>query len=379
MTDHIQELNLLMLEITNNERTITEREQKRRIAIEKARVLEREFTNAFILLPDQQAVTGIIFKMVKMIHMWLEKLYVARPEKAKAKQEQEELEKACITIIHFIQKHFPEEFNQHETMPQCLWHPIQEKLDIQWQRIEASKTHATGLIDLIHSIYQLQWKKKESLSYHHATYWETLLDNICTKENTIEYLSDASIITTLIQYNFNHESFTCYFITHSLKEMDPVIPAIQYWTDKLQLVEQIPILSQQGLEQDLLNCKQQIKDLIQKQLISITQENGTVLIQEPKQNELVFHTNLSVPQLAALFRLLVESDILLSTNHKELMRKVSHNFKTNRTTTTISPQHLYDKFYTLESHALNILRTRLMEMVQKSKELDAWMVRGVRG
>lgn len=375
MDDHFQELNLLILDITNSGKTPTEKEQKRKIAIEKARSWEISFTRTFILLPDEQAVASFIFIFVKTVHIWLEKLYLTRPEKAKANQQHQELEIACTAIIHFVQKHFPGKFNYQEYMPHCLWDPIKQQLAIQWRVLEEADKSKADLIQLLYSIYQQQLKHTETLNYHYAAYWVDLLSTLCSKETMIIGESDCEMISTLIKYNFNHESFICFFIEEALKEMEGAIPEKAYWKKMLQFVERIPLLNQLGLDPYSLNCKEQLREDIEKIGMISNEEKSATVTQTSSLSESTFHTTLSVSQLAVLFRLLVDTDILISTNHKELMRIVSQSFKTNRTTAAISEKHLYDKFYSLEPHALNILRTRLMEMIRKIKEMEGVNVR----
>ena len=93
------------------------------------------------------------------------------------------------------------------------------------------------------------------------------------------------------------------------------------------------------------------------------EKNNTAI--EQCAQDLLFHTTLSVSQLAAFFRVLIEANILTTNNHKELMRMVSQTFRTSRTTAPISARHLYDKFYSLEGPALAIVRTHITTMLQK--------------
>jgi hypothetical protein len=149
-----------------------------------------------------------------------------------------------------------------------------------------------------------------------------------------------------------------------LAEESPTI--LIHWVKYLQWIDRIPLIDYTGAEPDLADIKKQLKEAIQSELLLNQQLNTNTGVIE---GSLVFQTSLSVPQLAVFFRLLVEAEILLTDNNRELMRMVAKSFRTSRLQTTISEKHLYDKFYNIDGSALSIMRTHLMKMLQKVQKI----------
>lgn len=370
MHDTFRELNVLIHEGTQQDITETVREQKRKEATLKARELEKYFTGAFIMVQCKKALRSLIIVTVKILHIWLEKLYRTRPSEQKRNRTHEQLEIWCTDTLHFVRRHFSEHFNPYEPMPHCLWDPIKEQQDAYWESLSAGITEdssTTSLMALLRTIYQSQLQATGTHSYYHAEYWTELLSILPCEQVGLYEDTTTAMIFTLIRRNCNHTLFVHYFIERcTLLESTNNNP-IQHWVTYLHWVDRIPLIDQMGIEPALPSVKDQLKEAIQKELIRC-QDNNT----DPAaiSEGLLFHTTLSVSQLAAFFRVLVEAGILTTHNNTDLMRMVSQTFRTSRTTAPISARHLYDKFYSLEGPALAIVRTHITTMLQKIATLS---------
>lgn len=371
MEDTFRELNLLIHDGTKQELPETAREQKRKAATLKARELEKAFTGTVLKVQGKKALRTLVLVVEKAIHIWLEKLYRNRPAAHKRNRTNEQLEIWCTETLSFIRRHFPEHFNLHEPMPTCLWEPHKTQQEQYWTTLEANypELMESGIVPLLSGIYRSQLNKTGTHSYYQTEYWSELLACLPTEQPGVHTDSNTAILVTLIRRNCNHELFIHYFMERATLQQEESPTAIIHWVKYLQWVDRIPLIDYTGAEPALPPVKKQLKEAIQSELVLYRQEamSGTANHSLPATS--LFHTSLSVSQLAVFFRLLIEAGILVTDNNSELMRIVSQTFRTSRTKSPISEHHLYDKFYTLEGPALSIVRTHLMTMLQKIAQL----------
>jgi len=368
MNHTLRELNVLIHEGTQQDITETVREQKRKEATLKARELEKDFTGAFVMVQCKKALRSMVIVTVKILHIWLEKLYRTRSPEQKRNRTHEQLEIWCTDTLDFVRRHFSEHFNPHEPMPRSLWDPIKEQQDAYWESLSekvSEDSSPTSLIALLRTLYQNQLHRTGTHSYYHAEYWTELLSILPSEQPGLYEDTTTAMIFTLIRRNCNHSLFIHFFIERCTLLQTASTNPIQHWVTYLHWVDRIPLIDQMGAEPALPSIKDQLKEAIQMELIRCQEleKNNTAI--EQSSQDLLFHTTLSVSQLAAFFRVLIEANILTTNNHKELMRMVSQTFRTSRTTAPISARHLYDKFYSLEGPALAIVRTHITNMLQK--------------
>ncbi len=368
MNHTLRELNVLIHEGTQQDITETVREQKRKEATLKARELEKDFTGAFVMVQCKKALRSMVIVTVKILHIWLEKLYRTRPPEQKRNRTHEQLEIWCTDTLDFVRRHFSEHFNPYEPMPRSLWDPIKEQQDAYWESLSekvSEDSSPTSLIALLRTLYQNQLHRTGTHSYYHAEYWTELLSILPSEQAGLYEDTTTAMIFTLIRRNCNHSLFIHFFIERCTLLQTASTNPIQHWVTYLHWVDRIPLIDQMGAEPALPSIKDQLKEAIQMELIRCQElEKNNTAIEQCAQ-DLLFHTTLSVSQLAAFFRVLIEANILTTNNHKELMRMVSQTFRTSRTTAPISARHLYDKFYSLEGPALAIVRTHITTMLQK--------------
>ena len=365
MNETLQELNVLIHEGTQQDVTETIREQKRKEATRKARELEKDFTGAFVMVQCKKALRSMVVVTVKILHIWLEKLYRSRPSESKRNRTHEQLEIWCTDTLHFVRRHFSEHFNPNEPMPHCLWDPMKEQQDLYWENLSdvatEDKTY-TSLIALLRTLYQSQLQKTGTHSYYHAEYWTELLSILPSEQPGLYEDTTTAMIFTLIRRNCNHSLFIHFFIERCTLLLSESTNPIQHWATYLHWVDRIPLIDQMGAEPSLPSVKHQLKEAIQIELIRCQEE---VPINNKSLTDIRFQTTLSISQLAVLFRLLIESGILITQNKKELIRMVAQSFQSKRVEHQISEQHLYAKFFSPDTASLSILRTHLVNMLQK--------------
>ncbi|BFG70396.1 hypothetical protein KACHI17_12770 [Sediminibacterium sp. KACHI17] len=373
MNDTFQELNDLIHEGTQSHITETIKEQKRKEATLKARELEKKFTGTFLWIQCKKALRTMVMVMIKALHIWLEKIYRNRPTDHKRNRTNEQLEIWCTDTLDFIRRHFPEHFNPHEPMPHCLWEIAKEKQDADWESLSAiarENVSETALIAILRMIYQSQLHKTGTHSYYHTEYWTELLSVLPSEQPGLYEDTTTAMIFTLIRRNCNHPLFIHFMIERCTLQLTENANAIEHWVRYLHWVDRIPLIDLMGAEPEQPSVKDQLKAAIQAELIHSQELEKKDIDNGKISSHLLFQTTLSVSQLAAFFRVLIEAGILTTDNNKELMRVVSQTFRTSRTNAPISSHHLYDKFYTLERPALSILKTHITTMLQKTAKLS---------
>lgn len=356
---------MLIHEGTQQDITETVREQKRKEATRKARELEKTFTGAFMMVQCKKALRTMVVVTVKILHIWLEKLYCNRPTEPKRNRTLEQLEIWCTNTLHFVRRHFSEHFNPYEPMPHCLWEPIKKQQDMYWESLSTKLTTditTTSLIALLHVLYENQLQKTGTHSYYHAEYWTELLSILPSEQPGLYEDSTTAMIFTLIRRNCNNTLFIHFFIERCTLLQTTATNPIHHWATYLHWVDRIPLIDQMGAEPTLPSVKIQLKEAIQMELIRCQEE---VTIPTQSLRSICFQTSLSIPQLAVLFRLLIESGILITKNKKELIRMVAETFQSKRAEHQISEQHLYAKFFSPDTASLSMLRTHLVNMLQK--------------
>jgi hypothetical protein len=371
MHELFTELDILIHESTASTLPETEREQKRKAASLKIRELEKAFTGSFLKIQSKKALRTLVIVIEKTIHIWLEKLYRNRPAPHKRNRTNEQLEIWCTATLSFIRRHFPEHFNLYEPMPDCLWEPYQAQQEQYWTTIETEypELQESGLLPLLKSIYKNQLHKTGTHNYYQAEYWTDLLASIPTEQPGVYSDALKATLVTLIRRNCNHALFTHFFMERAALNQEEATAAMIHWIRYLQWVDRIPLMDVTGAEPMLPSIKKQLADAIQSEMILYKQYPAPDSKPHELEGSVIFQTSLSVSQLAAFFRLLTEAGILQTDNNRELMRMVAKTFRTSRTATQLSEQHLYDKFYCLESPALSILKTHLQTMLKKINTL----------
>ncbi len=360
MNETLRELDILIHDSTQPDFTATLKEQKRKEATQKARELEKSLTGSFLMVQGKKAVRSLVNILVKTLHIWLEKLYRHRPEEHKRNRTNEQLEIWCTDTLAFIRRHFSEYFNPHEPMPHCLWEEVKATQDQYWDTLSTETEN--NLIPILRSIYLTQLQKTGTHSYYHAEYWTELLSVLPSEQPGLYEDSTTAMLFTLIRRNCNHALFVHFIMERCTLHLSESNDPVQHWARYLHWVDRIPLIDQMGAEPTQPSVKCQLKEAIQIELIHCQQEAP---LADKSLTNTRFQTTLSIQQLAVLFRLLVESGILVTTNKKELIRLVAQTFQSKRTTGQISEHHLYAKFFSPDTASLSILRTHLLNMLQK--------------
>lgn len=111
-----------------------------------------------------------------------------------------------------------------------------------------------------------------------------------------------------------------------------------------------------------LSVKRSLTGIIKAEARDIRVAFRQVQTQAPSSSPARIATTLSVPQLALLIRLLVDSKIINQQNHSALLKNIAMIMHTSKTA-SISPESLRVKYYTPDNASMNIVKDHLINMI----------------
>lgn len=176
----------------------------------------------------------------------------------------------------------------------------------------------------------------------------------------------------LIEFNFNAPEFLKYLTDKcmiDLNSLEEHNSKIDYLYKNLKEVNQIQIMIHNRWNNNIPEIKEQLIKWLEEEIhyhkkklknTSTNQELETV----PVSTKL--HFNLSVAQLAWFINVLIKSKIIKTENQKEVIRFFANNSKTDHQE-NISSDSLISKYYNTEQSSKEVLRTKIIELLNWSK------------
>ncbi len=274
-------------------------------------------------------------------------------------------------LLNYLEEHFPDYFNQDMKMPVIYGPTIRKELDeFRALLLERFRDTATdvSLIDLLKASLDVYLNTKGSLTFRQFYYLKLLRLNIEGIEVSGPEFATIDLIRVLMHCNFNSESFYAYV----LKYMSHSIEVAESLGDRLELLifylkfanqeasnhaiafnHQYPPISVQvadWLSQEVMYLK------TKQQLMSVASAEDIV----PSEFRLQF--NLSVSQLALLFRAFIETGVIQNKNTSELLRFLAKYVKTKRSE-NISYESFRIKYYSIEAGTKDAVKKTLQSML----------------
>lgn len=277
-----------------------------------------------------------------------------------------ELQKVLLSILDNLEKHFDQEMDRELRLPGyriretrafflSAMEQIQEKPSLIDQDPELKKILVT-LIQEVSSHFPL--------TFVQLSQWKKLLSTLLAPAATQE--SDP--IRFMIAHQFNYPVFLLYVMKQwreQIKHMESTSRIWIFWTTCLHTVEENCFLPEKPFVKEYPSCSTVLSHAIQAELALLDPpafSSPTAVSGSP--NNKPFQTNLSVAQLAAMIRLLVDTGVLDCPNQTQLLKNISQNFTTRRQQ-EISPESLRQKYYQRDGATVSIVRSYLRNMLQE--------------
>ena len=198
------------------------------------------------------------------------------------------------------------------------------------------------------------------IQYH---YWQQLLKQVQYLADNKSPHTETETLYLLVRNNFNHAPFHEYCINLFAEEANLVeAAALEKWIGirkRIFLLHEHPAIT---LNPGMLSCRKTLLHCIQYEIKEIKAQNPSKKTVPATMPEPIFST-LSVAQLGLLFRMMVETGLVNETNVNKLMEKIACYFR-SQLKSGLSPKNLHSAYYAFQPAAIDILKTRLLEMVR---------------
>ncbi len=317
----------------------------------------------------------ICTELIERIHSYLSHPQfnqLSKHQKLKLEYLYHEIQNELINQIELMLDLFANHFNFNQKLPSPYHHQLKQQVEILVQNFQSGQ-----LLKIILNPLQEHLHNNRKLNYTQYHYWQQLLKKLLALlENQNEQIESATI-RLLICYNFNDRRFHRYLMDRftqkiNIEDITKQQTAVEKWSElrkKIYLLQQHP---KKALNPGITGCKKTILRCIEYEIKaletgeSLNRNNQTQTMDE-LPGTILFH--LTVPQIGMLYRAMVETNIVETNregekkNIKELMRKLSCYLRTS-SKEDLSPKKLYNAYFAFNPAAIDIVKTRLLEMVR---------------
>ena len=277
------------------------------------------------------------------------------------------LENTLIECIEFILDLFPHYSNHLQKIPAIYKEQLHQQLEIFIQ-----KNKNSALLSIVVSAFHQKYHDNETLNYIDYQYWKKLIQKLEQIHINPNQVTETDIMYLLIRYNFNAEGFHEYIMQYfeaqnGIIESDRHHDPLEKWT---QVLKKILLLQEQqgmALNPGMARCKKTILQCIRYEIKfnnQFFQNKKSIATIEKPENEAPILFNLSVSQLGILFRAMVKTDMIdTKVNVTNLTEKISGIARTAQKE-DLSPKNLYNAYHEYNPAVIDIIKTRLLEMVR---------------
>lgn len=186
-------------------------------------------------------------------------------------------------------------------------------------------------------------------------------------------IDNKQFICMLVQYNCNAPALMDYAMRYIRQcYCHPELPdaALQHIKNFLKEVQCIACLVKAGFSKDAETAKEQILSVLLNELdylqASVQTEAGTDTCSAADPEKIPME--LSVDELAALFRLLKENRLIKEPNTKKMCRQVISSFKSCKSD-AIALSSFINKYYNVERRTIDSLKNIFIDLHKKAHSL----------
>jgi hypothetical protein len=345
-------------------------EEKERIRLQ---IMEEVFNAR-----EERTLELLIDKYQSVFIRLIDQLY-AYQQTNKKQQEYKLLSKALYEylneLLYFLQIHYAKYFNHFQKMPFIKMEHIKKELKPKLETIIAAFQRTILNEKLIRLIIQPleQFISSNTITYNESQYMKAITGELLAIDTTVQEEDIIAIVKKiLISINFNSPELTAYLIN----ELDTLVADEESVQGKLRIlkyqlkeINQVTIKPEYALHNDYSSLKKQIINWLNEEILFYQAEHAVVIaMPNPIISDTKIHTSLSVPQLALLFRLLKEEQLITNTNQSELLKVVSGCFTTMHKE-SFSYGHLHGKYYKIEQHTKRTVYDMLIRLLHLSRKI----------
>lgn len=294
----------------------------------------------------RRTVTQMVHGVQYLLFWLLEKIY--DKQERDRNHFRERIATQLASFLRFLQKQSTGWFNINAPMPRYLWMPIHHELVPLLQEgknfvLQQTEQELVGIIQTVYNSTTTQ----PSPSYRQAVYWQKLTETLALNPDK----DHAKCVYTLLQFNFNHSHFVQYVFRCYMLGITNAETATIHWQQAFQHINRV--IPETGLQliHDEDDCKKTLLKMIRNEMnaVAFSKEAETIL-----QHHTPYQYNLTIAQLAILFRMQTDAGMLQTENITEMLRYLAAHTLTTRAD-TIGTKSFYNNYHQPDRASLNIM------------------------
>lgn len=279
-------------------------------------------------------------------------------------------------ILRFLETKYPGYIDQNITLP------FQSKLLEENSILQKSERLKTIILEanlntkltsiILSPTFKLNnFNYQGRLTYKELIYYNNYFDQFLLDLQDEQPITEQKIIPCFFHVNYNNPELLHYLfqqINSTLRELDNHSLQLDYLYKVLKETNQHTICAHIAFAPMEPNLKIQLSAWLEEEIqyinkaLSIRKETNQLTIDGTRNSPGKFQSELSVNELALLFRLLHDTDVIAHQNQSEIIQFVAENFSSKKSE-NISNSSLRTKYYSPESLTIDKLSIQLNRML----------------
>jgi hypothetical protein len=275
-------------------------------------------------------------------------------------------------LLNYLEEHFPEYFDQDMKMPVVVRDQVNKELSLFRESIPAkfgNQNVDIGLIELLKNGLSDCADRRDALSFRRFYYLRLLKEKILNMNNEdVPCIETVDLIRVLLHFNYNAPAFYNYlvrYVTWAVSKASPISEKLDQLAYYLKFSNQEYPIAGIAFDHNNPPINIQIAEWISQEmqyLKSKRQLLPSISAEEVVPSEFRLNFDLSVSQVAFLFRAFVEAGVIQNENASELIRFLTKYVKTKRAG-ELSYESFRIKYYSVESGTKDAVKKVLQSVL----------------
>lgn len=279
-------------------------------------------------------------------------------------------------ILRFIETKYPGYIDQNITIPFKSKlieenNIIQKSEQLKSMILESNLNSKLTSIILSPTFKLNNFNSQVRLTYKELIYYNNYFDQFLFDLQDEEPITEHKVIRCFFHVNYNNPELLHYLfkqINSTLRDLEDHSLQLDYLYKVLKETNQHTICAHIAFAPLEPNIKVQLSAWLEEEIqyinkaLSIRKETNQLTIDGTRNSPGKFQSELSVNELALLFRLLHDTDVIAHQNQSEIIQFVAENFSSKKSE-NISSSSLRTKYYSPENMTIDKLGKHLKKMI----------------
>lgn len=269
-------------------------------------------------------------------------------------------------LLTSLQVNYPQFFNEDVLIPVPLAQNTIRNLNQTLAQLKEKKKQIPESLYQVVAEPIIQYEQSPfSITYQRHNYLRRYISEL-EKEHQKNEDRAEQIMTTFLLINYNTLSAFQYWTTYlknEINQLETQKEKIAHLSFRLKGINQLPNLQDVVFDPNIKSLKKMVTQWIKEEKTHLESFPESVDIEKERTTPtLKLEFNLSVPQLAFLIRLLVETGIIKSVSDRQLLSFFAQNVSTKKAS-NISFESLRIAYYKTESSVIESLKALVIKML----------------